>query len=116
MIPDDRRDEPRVKAAYQIMYECFLREAKVSEGSARTVNISEHGALLETVHAVEPDTGMILWILAPFYTMLVKGNVMHAHRQENGMYRIGVKLTDMIEGNWQVFKKDVETRAAEPIV
>lgn len=47
MMSEERRQEPRVKAAYQILYECFLRDTKVGEGAARTVNLSEHGALIE---------------------------------------------------------------------
>jgi hypothetical protein len=110
---EEHRAEPRVKAAYRILYECFLYDAKVGEGAAQTVNLSEHGALIEMAQEVDLDTSMILWIMAPFYTMLVKGNVVHAHRGANGLFQIGVKLTDVIEGNWQVLKKDVSSRAVE---
>jgi len=65
--------------------------------------------------AIDPNTSLILWIRAPFYTLLVKGNVVHAHREANGLFRVGVKLTDIIESNWDVLKKDVRARAAEPI-
>jgi hypothetical protein len=109
---DERRQEPRVKAAYQILYECFLRNTKVSEGAAHTVNLSEHGALIEMAQEVDSNASLILWIIAPFYTLLVKGNVMHAHRSSNGLFLVGVKLVDVIEGNWEVLKKDVESQKA----
>ena len=115
MNVEDRREGPRVKAAYQILYECFLRDAKVGEGAAQTVNLSEHGALIEMAQEVDLDASMILWIFAPFYTMLVKGNVVHTRRGANGLFHVGVKLTDVIEGNWQVLKKDIESRAADTL-
>ncbi len=113
MNVEEHRAEPRVKAAYRILYECFLHDAKVGEGAAQTVNLSEHGALIEMAQEVELDTSLILWIMAPFYTMLVKGNVVHTRRGANGLFHIGVKLTDVIEGNWQVLKKDLDSRAVE---
>jgi hypothetical protein len=116
MNVEELRAEPRVKAAYHILYECFLRDAKVGEGAAQTVNLSEHGALIEMAQEVELDTSLILWIMAPFYTMLVKGNVVHARREANGLFHIGVKLTDVIEGNWQVLRKDVEFRTVEATI
>ncbi|MCI0475030.1 MAG: PilZ domain-containing protein [Anaerolineales bacterium] len=100
----EQRQEPRVQAAYQIMYECFRHDAKVSEGAAHTVNLSERGALIELTQEVALDASMILWIFAPFYTLLVKGDVVHAQRRANGLFRVGVKLTDVIEGNWDVLK------------
>ena len=115
MMSEERRQEPRVQAAYQILYECFLRDTKVSEGAAQTVNLSEHGALIELAQEVDPDASLILWIMAPFYTLLVKGNVVHARREANGLFRVGVRLTDVIEGNWQVLKKGLEARTVEPI-
>jgi hypothetical protein len=116
MNVEEHRIEPRVKAAYHILYECFLRDAKVCEGAAQTVNLSEHGALIEMAQEVALDASLILWIMAPFYTMLVKGNVVHSHRGANGLFHVGVKLTDVIEGNWQVLKKDVASRAVETMV
>jgi hypothetical protein len=109
MTPEQRQS-PRVQAAYQIMYECFQRDAKVSEGAAHTVNLSERGALIELTQEVALDASLILWIFAPFYTLLVKGEVVHAHRCANGLFRVGVKLTDVIEGNWQVLQKDIRAR------
>jgi hypothetical protein len=45
--------------------------------------------------------------------MLVKGNVVHAHQESNGLFRVGVRLTDVIEGNWDVLKKEPAARAPE---
>ncbi|MEW5717011.1 MAG: PilZ domain-containing protein [Chloroflexota bacterium] len=113
---EERRQEPRVKAAYHILYECFQGNTKVGEGAAHTVNLSEHGALIEMAQEINLETSLILWIMAPFYTMLVRGNVVHARRSANGMFQVGMRLTDVIEGNWQVLKKDIESRAAEMLV
>ena len=113
---EEHRKGPRVRAAYQILYECFLRDAKVSEGAAQTVNLSEHGALIELAQEVDLDASLILWIMAPFYTLLVKGTVVHTRREANGLFHVGVKLTDVIEGNWQVLKKDIDSRAVEMTV
>lgn len=112
----EQRQEPRVQAAYQILYEYFQRGTKISEGIAQTVNLSEHGALIELNEMLESDASVILWIFAPFYTLLVKGNVVHTQRAPNGLFRVGVKLTDVIEGNWDVLKKDVRARVNEFIV
>ena len=113
VIADERRQEPRVQAAYQILYECFQRDEKVSEGAAHTVNLSERGALIELPQEIAADASLILWIFAPFYTLLVKGDVVHAHRAPNGSFRVGVKLTDVIEGNWNVLQKDIRARGNE---
>lgn len=110
MMPEEQREEPRLQAACQILYECFQHDAKVGEGTARSVNLSEHGALIELTQEIAPDSSLILWIMAPFYTMLVKGNVVHAHRESNGSFRVGVKLTDVIEGNWDLLKKELDAR------
>lgn len=115
-MTQEQRHAPRVQAAYQIMYECFQRYVKVSEGAAQTVNLSERGALIELTQEVAPDASMILWIFAPFYTLLIKGDVVHTHRRTNGLFRIGVKLTDVIEGNWEVFKKDLQARANDLVL
>lgn len=112
----EQRHEPRVQAAYQILYECFRRDTKISEGIAQTVNLSEHGALIELHEMIERDSSLILWIFAPFYTLLVKGNVVHTQRAPNGLCRVGVQLTDVIEGNWEVLKKDIRARVNEYVV
>jgi hypothetical protein len=116
MTPEERRQEPRVQATYQILYECFLRDAKVGEGAAQTVNLSEHGALIEMAQKVTLDASLILWIMAPFYTLLIKGNVVHARQEPNGLFHVGVKLTDVIEGSWDLLRKDIQSRASEPTV
>jgi hypothetical protein len=113
MTPEERRQEPRVQAAYQILHECFLRDAKVGEGAAQTVNLGEHGALIEMAQKVTLDASLILWIMAPFYTLLVKGTVVHARQEPNGLFHVGVKLTDVIEGSWDPLRKDIQSRASE---
>lgn len=117
MMPniDDRRQEPRVEAAYQISFECFLRGAKVGEGIAHTVNISEHGALIEMSNGVDLDASLILWIMAPFYTMLVRGNVVHSRLAPGGVYHVGVRLTDVIEGSWDVMRRSIEARYVQEV-
>jgi len=110
----ERRATPRANVAYQIAYECFNRDgAKIGKGAAHTVNLSGRGALIEMEHAVDADTSMILWILAPFYTMLAKGSVVHSHAAENGLFRVGMRLTDVIEGSWDVLERDVKARLEE---
>ena len=113
MTPEERRQEPRVQATYQISYECFFRDAKVGEGAAQTVNLSEHGALIEMAQEVALDASLILWIMAPFYTMLIKANVVPARQEPNGLFHVGVKLTDVIEGSWDLLRKDIQSRATE---
>jgi len=93
-----------------------LRDAKVGEGAAQTVNLSEHGALIEMAQEVALAASLILWIMAPFYALLVKGNVVHARREPNGLFHVGVKLTDVIEGSWDPLRKDIQSRASEPTV
>jgi len=90
-----------------------LRDAKVGEGAAQTVNLSERGALIEMAQKVALDASLILWIMAPFYTLLVKGNVVHARREPNGLFHVGVKLTDVIEGSWDPLRKDIQSRVSE---
>ena len=90
-----------------------MRDAKVGEGAAQTVNLGEHGALIEMAQKVTLDASLILWIMAPFYTLLVKGIVVHARREPNGLFRVGMKLTDVIEGSWDLLGKDIQSRATE---
>jgi hypothetical protein len=104
MNPVERRAWPRTDAIYQIAYECFNAYGhKIDTGMAQTVNISGHGALIEMPRGVDPGTSMILWITAPFHTLLVKGNVVHSHVAANGLFCVGVRLTDVIEGSWDTW-------------
>ena len=113
MTLEDRRTAPRVAAAYQITFECFRQGVQVSQGTARTVNISDNGALVEMPYAVDLDTSLILSINAPFYTLVARGDVVHARQIASGVYHIGIKLTDMIEGDWSHLKLDVLQRLEE---
>ena len=110
MNPQERRQEPRVRAAYQIGYECFVDGTKISEGTAYTIDLSPHGALVELAYNAALDATMILWISAPFYSMIVQGHVVHSRPSPDGMYFVGVKLTDMIEGGWDRLQQDVLSR------
>ncbi len=110
----EKRAAPRANAAFQIAYEFFDAQGdKRDEGYAATVNISEHGALIELPRAMDLDGSLILWITAPFYTMLFRGDVVHSRRAPNGLYHIGIKLTEVIEGRWdmleQLVQKQLET-------
>lgn len=105
MITEERRSEPRYRAAYRIAYEYFVHGTKIGEGSASTVNISERGALVEIPQAVDINGRLILWIMAPLYTLLVQGNVVHARRGSNGMFQVGVQLTDIMEGDWELLQQ-----------
>jgi len=111
--PGEKRQLPRANAAYNIAYEFFdPRGAKTDEGSALTVNISGRGALIELPRALAADGSLILWITAPFYTGLFKGQVMHARAAANGMFHIGIQLTDVIEGHWEALEQLVARAAA----
>ncbi|MBI5030347.1 MAG: PilZ domain-containing protein [Chloroflexi bacterium] len=107
---DERRTEPRAKAASQIMFECFRHGTKISQGFARTINLSEHGALVETPCAMDLDSSLILSIHAPFYLLVIQGNVVHSRQISETTYHIGVRLINSIEGNWDHLKKDVQKR------
>lgn len=114
MIPVERREHPRAATAFQIAYECFnARGEKTDEGAALTVNISERGVLIEMPHGVDLDGSMILWITAPFYTLLVKGSVVHARAVANGLFHVGVRLTEVIEGSWDWLEQQVQARLVE---
>ena len=65
--------------------------------------------------AIGVDSTLILWISAPFYTLLLQGDVVHAHPEANGVFRIGVHLTDVIEGNWDHLKRDVLMRLEDEL-
>jgi hypothetical protein len=96
---------------HQIVYECFDPSGlKTDVGNAHTVNISERGALIETSRGVDLDASLILWIREPFHTILVKGNVVHSRGVADGLFHVGVKLTDVIEGSWEIWKRLVELR------
>lgn len=110
MLHDERRSESRAKAAYQITFECFQHGIKISQGYARTVNVSEHGALIEMPCAIDLDASLILSINAPFYTLVIQGNVVHSRQIAANAYHVGVQLTNCIEGNWNHLKRDVHTR------
>jgi hypothetical protein len=110
----ERRASPRASATYQIAYECFnARGDKVDTGMAQTVDISGHGALVEMPRGVDLDASLILWIMGPFHTLLIKGNVVHSRAAPNGHFHVGMKLTDVIEGTWGMWEQLVQTRLEE---
>ena len=105
----DRRIEPRARAAYQIEYEYFSPAgAKTAEGTAVTVNMSGRGALIEVTHDLGSGGSMILCIIAPLYTMLFRAQIVHTRLSPNGLYLIGVQLTDVIEGRWETVEQLVQ--------
>ena len=104
---EDRRSEPRVANTYQITFECFQRGAKIAQGIAQTVDISENGALVEMPCAVDLNASLILSINGPFYMLVVEGDVVHSRQISPHAYRVGVRLTNAIEGNWDHLKMDV---------
>lgn len=110
----ERRASPRVDATYRIAYECFNSwGVKVDEGPAKTVDISGRGALIEIPRGVPLDASMVLLVMAPFHMLMVKGSVVHSRRAENGTYHVGVKLTEVIEGTWDVLNWVIRERMAE---
>lgn len=111
----ERRESPRTEAVYQITYECFdAHGTRVDVGSARTVNISDRGALLETTRGLDLNASLILWVRGPFHTLLFKGDVVHSRGISEGVFHVGVKLTDVIEGSWSIWKRVVELMSEEP--
>ncbi|MBI5649692.1 MAG: PilZ domain-containing protein [Chloroflexi bacterium] len=114
MNPIERRESPRREAIYHIAFESFNAHGeKVDAGPAHTVNISGRGALVEMPRGVDLDGSMILWIMGPFHTVLVKGSVVHSRSIANGAFHVGVRLLDMIEGSWDIWEKIARGRMEE---
>lgn len=110
----DRRAQPRIDATYRIAYECFNPWGiKVDEGPAKTVDISGRGALIEIPRGVPLDASMVLLVMAPFHMLMVKGSVVHSRRSENGTYHVGVHLTEVVEGSWDILDWVLRERLAE---
>ncbi len=112
--PDERRTGQRLQATYRIAYECYSpRGIKIDEGPARTVDISGKGALIEVPRPVDLDASMVLLVMAPFHMLMVKGSVVHSRRVQNGQFHVGVRLTEVVEGSWDVLKSILKERQAE---
>ncbi len=110
----ERRGAPRVDATYKIAYECFNSwGVKVDEGPARTVDISGRGALIEIQRGVPLDASMVLLVMAPFHMLMVKGSVVHSRRAPNGTFHVGVHLTEVVEGTWDVLDWVIRERISE---
>ncbi len=110
----EQRAAPRANAALQITYEFFdAGGAKCAEGYAVTVNISGRGALIELPRGLDLNGSLILWITAPFYAMLFRGSVVHSRRAPNGLFHIGIRLTDVIEGRWETLEQMIQQKLAE---
>ncbi|MBI4789549.1 MAG: DUF72 domain-containing protein [Chloroflexi bacterium] len=110
----ERRAAPRVDATYKIAYECFNSwGVKVDEGPAKTVDISGRGALIEIPRGVPLDASMVLLVMAPFHMLMVKGSVVHSRRSTNGTFHVGVHLTEVVEGTWEILNWVIRERLAE---
>ena len=102
----ERREYPRMQTAHKISYEHFdAQGVKVGEGDALTVNLSGRGALIETFHELDGEGSLIVWIFAPFYIGVYKGRILHSRQMANQRFRMGVQLTDVIEGHWQALEQ-----------
>ncbi len=111
---DERRSSPRLQATYRIAYECYSpRGIKIDEGPARTVDISGKGALIEVPRSIDLDASMVLLVMAPFHMLMVKGSVVHSRRVQNGQFHVGVRLTEIVEGSWDVLNSILKERQAE---
>lgn len=110
----ERRNSQRVSATYRIAYECYsARGIKIDEGPARTVDISGRGALIEVPRPVDLDSSVVLLVMAPFHMLMVKGSVVHSRRVQNGQFHVGVRLTEVVEGSWDVLNSILKERKAE---
>ena len=107
MTSDERRNEPRATAASIITFECFQQGVKITQGYANTLNLSEHGALVELPCDVENDMQMVLSVIAPLYTLIIEGDVIHSRQISANAYHVGIKLTNAIEGNVALYQADV---------
>jgi hypothetical protein len=107
----NRREWERVTSAQQIAYEYFNGQGdKVDSGNAHTVNISGRGALVEMPHACDLNASLILWITNPLQTMLIRGDIIHSRRADDGSFHVGVRLVDMIVGNWEGWEKLIKSK------
>ena len=109
-VGSDRRQLSRVPAIYAVTFEHFLGSRKIGYGYAQSVNISGRGLLFETTQPVGSNDTLILWLNAPQYALHVRGIVVHAHRTGRGLWRVGVRLDEVIEGDWHLLERDIEHR------
>ena len=64
-------------------------------------------------HAADLTAVMLLYVHAPLYTLVVRGNVVHSRQELDGSFHVGLQITDSIEGNWAHLKLDARTRSSE---
>jgi len=109
IIESERRRSPRVTAVYPVTFEQFSPEgAKVCDGVALTVNISEQGILLETKRPLEVASRLLVTIACPLYTVVAQGDIVHVQPLPTGWFLIGVRLEEMIAGTWEMWQEDVQ--------
>jgi hypothetical protein len=56
---------------------------------------------------------MVLLVMAPFHMLMVRGSVVHSRRVKNGSFHVGVRLTEVVEGTWEVLQEVIRERLSE---
>lgn len=103
----EKRKSPRVPAFYAITFEYFVGPHKIGQGLAESTNISGRGISFDTIQHLEPNDTVILWLTSPRYTLHARGVVIHSARTAKGRYRVGIRLDELLEGDWKFLEMDV---------
>ena len=86
-------------------------DGKNDEGSqtiGRTLNVSESGILLETRIPVHLNDRLLLTIGLKEDLVNINGKVVHAAKDEDGKYEVGVQFTDKDDTASEILKKYIK--------
>lgn len=106
--PTEKRQWERAAAMYVLGYEHYVGGDKVSEDTARCVNLSGRGIALETREPLDPDDVVVVWLTTNYYTLRARGAVKHTQPTDHNTFVVGVQLQTILDGNWHLLERDVE--------
>lgn len=105
---EERRKWPRVLAEHLVSYAHFDEHGEPDDvGMARTLDLSEGGILLEITHSLKEGTALEIKMVSGERILRAKGVATHSASLSTGRWRVGVRFTEIPEGDLAAIAREV---------
>lgn len=108
MVSKDKRKHFRVNSLNLSYVYVNGNNDEGKQTIGRTLNVSESGILLETRIPVHLNDKLLLTIGLKEDLVNINGKVVHAAKDEEGKYEVGVKFTDKDDAASKILEKYIK--------
>ena len=94
----NKRTTPRESSPNLLSFVCYDQNGnKVSQGMAKTLNVSEGGLLIETHSFIDENVMLSLTVAFGDDLMDLKGKVVHSRKSGENQFEFGIEFIEMDE-------------------